>query len=128
MVVVDHHDAKIYHVDLASDDVSKHEITPYDPHHFLHHLTHKDQSHERGQRAPEEPAFYESIAQAVASGGKIVVVGHGEGKSNAALHLTEYLRTHHRDTYNRVVREVAADLSSVTPPQLLEIARKALRE
>ena len=128
LVVVDHHGAKIYAIDLASDDVSKHEITPYDPHHFLHHLTHKDQSHERGQRAPEEPAFYESIAQAVALGGRIVVVGHGEGKSNAADHLTEYLRTHHRNTYQRIVREVVADLSSVTPAQLLDIARKALRE
>jgi hypothetical protein len=128
MVVVDHHGAKIYAIDLASDDVSKHEITPYDPHHFLHHLTHKDQSHERGQRAPEEPAFYESIAQAVALGGRIVVVGHGEGKSNAADHLTEYLRVHHRDTFHRIVREVVADLSSATPAQLLDIARKALRE
>jgi hypothetical protein len=128
MVVVDHHGAKIYAIDLASDEISKHEITPYDPHHFLHHLTHKDQSHERGQRAPEEPAFYESIAQAVALGGRIVVVGHGEGKSNVADHLTEYLRIHHRDTFQRIVREVVADLSSVTPPQLLEIGRKALRE
>ena len=128
MVVVDHHGAKIYTIDLASDDISKHEITPYDPHHFLHHLTHKDQSHERGQRAPEDPAFYERIAQAVALGSRIVVVGHGEGKSNAADHLTEYLRIHHRDTFQRIVREVVADLSSVTPPQLLKIGREALRE
>ena len=128
MVVVDHHSAKIYAIDLASDDISKHEITPYDPHHFLHHLTHKHQSHERGQRAPEEPAFYESIAKAVALGGRIVVVGHGEGKSNAADHLTEYLRIHHRDIFQRIVREVVADLSSVTPLQLLDIGRKALRE
>jgi hypothetical protein len=128
MVVVDHHGAKIYALDLASDDVSKHEITPYDPHHFLHHLTHKGQSHERGQRAPEEPAFYESIAQAVALGGKIVVVGHGEGKSNAAGHLSEYLSIHHPATFARIVLEVVADLSSVTPAQLLDVGRKALRE
>jgi len=97
LVVVDHHGAKIFQVDVTSDEASEHVIRPYDPHHFLHHLTHKDQDRERGQRTPEEPAYYERIAQAVAAGGRIVVVGHGEGKSNAADHLTEYLRTHHRD-------------------------------
>jgi hypothetical protein len=127
MVVVDHHGARIFDIDVASDDASKHVIKPYDPHHFLHHLTHKDQSRERGQRAPEEPSYYEQIAQAVVAAGSIVVVGHGAGHSNAAHHLIEYLRAHHRETYQRVVREVVADLSSITPPQLLDLARQALR-
>ncbi len=127
MIVLDHHGAKIYRVDVTNDDVSQHEIRPSDPHHFLHHLTHKDQSHERGQRAPEEPAYYEQIAEGLAAGGRIVVVGHGEGKSNAADHLIDYLRTKHDGIYRRVVREAAADLSSVTPPQLLDIARQVLR-
>lgn len=127
LVVVDHHGTKIFHIDVTSDDASEHVIRPYDPHHFLHHLAHKDQSRERGQRAPEEPAYYEKIADAVALGGKIVVVGHGTGKSNAAHHLTEYLQSHHRETYQRIVREITADLSSITTPQLLDLARQALR-
>jgi hypothetical protein len=64
----------------------------------------------------------------VALGGKIVVVGHGAGKSNAAHHLTEYLRSHHSETYKRVVAEAVCDLSTITTPQLLEIARKAFRQ
>ena len=127
LIVVDHHGAKIFHVDVTSEDASEHFIRPYDPHHFLHHLVHKDQSRERGQRAPEEPAFYEKIADAVALSGKIVVVGHGAGKSNAAHHLTEYLQSHHRETYQRIVRETTTDLSSMTTPQLLDLARQALR-
>jgi hypothetical protein len=126
LVVVDHHGAKIFQVDVTSDKASEHFIRPYDPHHFLHHLTHKDQDRERGQRAPEEPAYYEKIADALAPGGRIVVVGHGAGKSNAAHHLTQYLQSHHRETYRRIVREIDADLSSVTTPQLLELAREAL--
>jgi hypothetical protein len=128
MVVVDHHGAKIYRIVTASGDASKREITPYDPHHFLHHLTHKDQSREQGQRAPEEPSFYKRIGDALAAGGRIVVVGHGTGKSNAGQHLTEYLRTHHRETYQRIVREIEADLSAVTTPQLLALAEQALGE
>lgn len=126
MVVVDHHGAKIYRIDTASGDASKREIKPYDPHHFLHQLTHKEQSREQGQRAPEDPTFYKRIGDALAAGGRIVVVGHGTGKSNAAQHLTEYLRTHHRETYQRIVREIGADLSAVTTPQLLELAEQAL--
>ena len=126
MIVVDHHSTKIFHVDVTSGDASEHVIRPYDPHHFLHHLVHKDQSRERGQRAPEEPAYYEKIADALALAGKIVVVGHGKGKSNAAHHLTEYLRTHRSETYRRIVREITTDLSSITTPQLLDLARQAL--
>jgi hypothetical protein len=32
MIVVDHHKATIFHVDVTSDDASKHVIRPYDPH------------------------------------------------------------------------------------------------
>jgi hypothetical protein len=128
LIVVDHHGTKIFNVDVSAADAADHVIRPYDPHHFLHHLVHKDQLKEQGQRSPEEPAYYEKIAAAVALGGKIVVVGHGTGKSNAARHLTEYLKSHHRETYQRVVREIDADLSSITTPQLLALARDALRE
>jgi len=127
LIVVDHHGAKIFHVDVSSEDAAEHTIRPYDPHHFLHHLAHKDQSRERGQRAPEDSAYYEKIADAAALGGKIIVVGHGTGKSNAAHHLTEYLLSHHRGTYQRIIREIATDLSSITTPQLLDLARQALR-
>ncbi len=126
MVVMDHHSAKIYHVDASAADASQHEIKPYDPHHFQHHLTHKDQSREEGQRTAEDPSFYERIAQALASAGKIVVIGHGTGKSNAALHLIEYLKAHHSEIHARVVSEMSAELSSVTTRQLLEMAHEAL--
>ena len=128
LIVVDHHGTKIFHVDVTSDEAAEDVIKPYDPHHFLHHLVHKDQSRERGQRAPEEPAYYARIADAVALGGRIVVVGHGEGKSNAAHHLTEYLRSHHPETYKRVVAETICDLSAITAPQLLQIAREAFHQ
>jgi hypothetical protein len=128
VVAVDHHGAKIYRIDPSGGNASKREIKPYDPHHFLQHLAHKGQSREQGQRAPEDPGFYKDISVALAAGGKIVVVGHGTGKSNAARHLAEYLQSHHREIYQRIVREVDADLSAITPPQLLELAEGALRQ
>lgn len=126
LVVIDHHGAKIFHIDISSAEPAEHTIKPYDPHHFLHHLTHKDQDRERGQRAPEEVAYYEQIAQAVADSGRIIVAGHGTGHSNAAHHFSAYLQTHHNETYQRVVDELTTDLSATTTPQLLELARTAL--
>jgi hypothetical protein len=126
MLVVDHHGAKIYRVEVASTDPLEHQIKPYDPHHFLHHLTHKGQSREAGQRAPEDPGFYEQVAQALAAANKIAVVGHGTGKSNEAQQLLDHLRSHHYEIYAHIAREIVTDLSSVTPAQLLHIARQAL--
>ena len=126
MVVVDHHGAKIYRIEPGSGDAAPRKITPYDPHHFLHHLTHKDQVREAGQRAPEDLSFYQRIGDALAPASRIIVVGHGKGQSNAAQHLLEYLRTHHGEVYQRVVREIEADLSAITPGQLLALADQAL--
>jgi hypothetical protein len=126
MVVVDHHGAKIYRIDSANGAGAKREIRPYDPYHFLHHLTHKEESRQQGQRAPEEPAFYQQIGDALATGGGIVVIGHGTGKSNAAEHLIEYLRSHRHETYERIVGEIGTDLSATTTPQLLALAEQAL--
>jgi len=126
MVVLDHHGAKLFHIDPVSSEHRDEELRPYDPHHFLHQLAHKDQSREKGQRAPEDPEYYRRIGAALVSAGRIVIVGHGVGKSNAATHLTEFLRTHHPETYARVVREIDVDLSATTAPQLRQLARQAL--
>jgi hypothetical protein len=130
LITIEHHEAKIYHMDLASDDPADHVIRPYDPHHFLHHLTHKDETRQRGERAAEDPGYYENICQAVASAvphGRIVVIGHGKGHSDAAHHLIEWMKLHHRETFQHVVCELSEDLSAVTQPQLLVIARDALK-
>jgi TPP-dependent trihydroxycyclohexane-1,2-dione (THcHDO) dehydratase len=111
---------------VSSHDVSEHTIRPYDPDLFFHHQAHNDPPRESGQRAPDEVAYYEAIAKAVALGGPIVVAGHGTGHSNAARHLIAYLQSHHHDIYQRVVREIEADLSACTVPQLLDLARGAL--
>jgi hypothetical protein len=126
LAVVEHHETRIYHLNIDAADVADHVILPYDPHHFLHHLTHKDESAERGQRAPESHVFYEEIAQALLPAGRIVLVGHGKGHSNAAHHLAEYLREHHHETFLKIVSETIADSSSLTVPQLLVLGRRTL--
>ena len=126
LVAVEHREARIYRLDVAAADQANHTISPYDPHHFLHHLSHKDQSRERGQRVAEDQSFYARIAEALRSAGRGVVVGHGEGHSNAAHHLIAYLRQHHQDIFLKLSPEVDADSSNLTAPQLLDLGRHSL--
>jgi hypothetical protein len=82
-----------------------------------------------GERAAEDPNFYERIAQAVVAAaphGRIVVVGHGEGHSDAADHFIALVHLHHPETAHRLAGEIVADLSALTPPQLLALGREAL--
>ena len=126
VVVVDQKGARIYRIDVAIGRSTGSQISPYSPHHFSRHLAHTDQSTEERQRAAEDPVFYKRISQALASAGRIVVVGHGTGNSNAGKQLTPYLQTHHPETHQCVVSELDADLSAITTPQLLELAEQAL--
>ncbi len=126
VVEIDHHSARLFNVGPRSGEAKVREISPYDPHHFLHHLTHKDQSREQGQRSPEDPSFYARISEALANAPQIVLVGHGKGKSNAAAHLMEYLARHHPQTHQRVVRTIETDLSALTPAQIGALVQGAL--
>lgn len=126
IVAIEHHGARIFQIDIQSHDVSEHTLKPHDPHHFRHHLTHKTQDAEQGQRASEDPAFYEQIAHVLAGANEIVIVGHGTGHSNAGHHLAEHLRAKHTEIAQRM-QEMTADLSAVTDKQLLALARGKLR-
>lgn len=126
LAAVDHHETRLYHLDVAAADMAAHTIRPRDPHHILHHLSHKDHPREHGQRSPEDQQYYQAVAAALAGAGRIVLVGHGKGHSNAAHHLAEYLAEHHRDIAARVVQDGVADLSAITAPQLLDVGRRAL--
>jgi hypothetical protein len=125
VVVLDRNETKIFQINVASDDASREILRPYDPHHLLHHLLHKDQT--RVSDSPEVQSFYEKVAEAVALGGKIVVVGHGAGMGDAAHHLAEYLGSHHREAYRRTVYVAVSDIKDITTPQVVEIAQEALR-
>eukprot|EP01037_Dinobryon_pediforme_P004308 gene4308-4358_t len=127
MVVVDHREARIYHLEISAVDIADHVIRPYDPHHFLHHLSHRDQPNERGQRTPEDHQFYVRIAEAIADAGKIVLVGRGHGHSNAAQHLAQFLRNSHPATANKIADVLNEDFAALTAPQLLDLGRRALR-
>jgi hypothetical protein len=124
VVVIDHHAAHIYH-DLGGsrpeDEVA---VEPYDPFGFQHHLIHRKEAHYKGDHVPEEDSYYEEIAKDLVHAEAIILIGHATGKSSAVTFLSEYLKSHHPETFRRIVATETADLSALTEPQIEEIAKK----
>ena len=127
VVVIDHQAAHIYHDlggSLPEDGVT---VKPYDPFGFQHHLIHRKEAHYKGERVPEEDSYYEEVAKDLVHAEAIVLIGHATGKSSAVEFLSEYLKTHHPETFQRVIATETADLSALTEPEIEEIAKRHIR-
>jgi hypothetical protein len=127
VVVIDHHAARIYHALgglLPEDKVT---VKPYDPFGFERHLVHRKEAHYKGDHIPEEDSYYEEIAGYLVHAEAIILIGHGTGKSSAVDFLSEYLKTHHPETFKRVIATETADLSALTEPEIEEIAKRHIR-
>jgi hypothetical protein len=128
VVVIDHHAAHIFRDLGESRPQAAGSITPYDPHHFHHHLIHRKEAHYEGERVPEETSFYKEVAAALVSANEIVLIGHGTGKSSAVRVLEEYLKQHHVEIAQRVKAVETADLSALTEPGIEAIAKRHMTE
>jgi hypothetical protein len=124
VVVIDHHAAHIYH-DLGGsrpqDEVT---VKPYDPFGFQNHLIHRKEAHYKGDHVPEEESYYEEIAGDLIHAQAIILIGHAVGKSSAVDFLSEYLKAHHPETFQRIIATETANLSALTEPEIEEIAKK----
>jgi len=126
VVVIDHHAAHIYHDKGGSRPEDEATVKPYDPFGFQHHLIHRKEAHYKGERVPEDDSWYEEIARDLAHAETIVLIGHATGKSSAVVFLSDYLKSHHPETFQRIIATETVDLSALTEPEIEEIARKHL--
>jgi len=124
VAVVDHHVAHIYHDMSGSVPEDEISVKPYDPFGFHHHLVHRKEAHYQGEHVPEETSFYEEIAANIVNAEAIILVGHAKGKSSAMEFLSEFLKTHHPETFQRIVATESVDLSALTEPEIEEIVKK----
>jgi hypothetical protein len=127
VVVIDHHAAHIYHDFGGSVPQDKVTAKPYDPFGFHHHLIHRKEAHYKGERVPEENSYYEEVAKDLLHAQSIILIGHAAGKSSAVEFLSEYLKTHHLETFQRIIATETADLSALTEPEIEEIAKRHIR-
>lgn len=87
-----------------------------------HHVREAQHQHMHGTDLTN-PAYFESITRAVAGASSILLIGHGKGKANEMLRLTQYWERHHPEVAAKVVGAVDSDLEALTENQVLALAR-----
>jgi hypothetical protein len=117
VALIDHHGAKLYRVDLSSEQGAE-IVRPYDPHHFLHHLHHRDEL--------RDLTFYDRIAEALRKADRIVLLCHGVGLSNASQILVERLKKYRPGIYARIVGEAEVNIPAMTEREILAYGRRFL--
>ena len=120
VVVIDHHEAKVYRTETRGADPER--IVPYDPHGYGRHL-HSAHEWTDGKRVPERKSYYEAVAKTLAGAGRIVLFGSGTGRSSAMDQLVADLKAHHADVAAKVVGTVTIDPHHTTEAQVLAHAR-----
>ncbi len=121
VIVIDHAEARIF--PAGSADAA----APKELHHLKHYIDRSQNDADRAETFPADTRYFDAIAAAVGTQGRIVVVGHGHGQSNEADHLMAYLSQHHGAVHSRVAREIVADLPHTSVSELLQLARHALQ-
>ena len=99
------------------------QLHPHDPRGELRHL-HHTKGHLHGQRAPEDPGYYERLTSLLRDADEILIFGNSKGNSSAMVQLIRYLSTHYEDIAERIVGALTVDVEALTDNQLLAEARE----
>lgn len=88
-----------------------------------HHHVREAQHHHGHDTDHADVAFFESITRAVSDASSILLIGHGKGKANEMLRLTQFWERKHPDLAQRVVGALDSDLEALSEAQVLALAR-----
>ena len=72
---------------------------------------------------PDDPKYFDAVAAELGDAERILLVGHGHGRSNMAQGFLARAREHRRPIAERVIGELSADLAALTEPEVLDLAR-----
>lgn len=91
---------------------------------------HPTKSRDRRERESEHDTrvFFESVTQAVAPSTHILLVGHGRGKANEMLRLTQYWERKHPDVAHKVIGAIDSNLEALSDNQILALVREWYEE
>ncbi len=99
------------------------------PNEILRHHHVREAQHHLGHDTDHDlPDFYESITAAVGPAAEILLIGHGKGKANEMLRLTQYWERKHPDVAEKVVGAMDSDLEALTENQILALVRDWFEE
>ena len=110
-VVVTYRDAKVH------GDGSTALVEPFDPRGHLEHL-HEKGGQWRGFYREPQPEYFARIADEIRGFDEVLLLGHGQGHSNAMLHMVAYLHQREPDLARRVVGAVDLDVGDLTDAEV----------
>ena len=127
VVVMTQSETRIWHGLPERDSQHGHPTKPHrviapDPHRAHHHVR-TGQAHHMHHPDPDDPKYFESVAKEVGDAQRILLVGHGQGRSNMAKGFIAHVKQRHHLIAERVIGDITVDLSALTEPEIVELAR-----
>lgn len=116
LVWIDHHQAKIFHIDASGSDLER--IRSSNPHQHLHH---KANSQDSGHATTDTP-FFSHVADALGSAGSILITGPASAKTE----LASYVQHKRPDLARRISGVETVD--HPTDGQLVALARSFFKK
>lgn len=116
VVWIDHHQAKIFHVDASGSDLER--VRSSNPHQHLHH---KANSQDSGHAAVDTH-FLSQVADALESAGSILITGPASAKTE----LASYIQHERGDLARRISGVETVD--HPTDRQLVALARSFFKK
>ncbi len=128
VVVLTQDGARIWHGLPERDGEHAHPTHPEhvaapDPHR-PHRHNRTGQFHHGHHRDRDDPRYFDAVMERLGDAERILLVGHGHGRSNIARAFATHVARHHHAVARRVIGEIEGDLSALSEPEILEMARR----
>ena len=99
------------------------QILPHKPEDYFRHA-HNSKDFSRGQEKPDPNSFFEPVARALQSAGRILIFGTGTGTSSEMDQFIAWLKVHDPEVAGRIIGSLVVDGHHLTEGQLLAKARE----
>lgn len=128
VVVLTQREARIWrglpNRDTQHSDPTTPELVPAPDPQRAHHHVRTGQAHHMHHRDPDDPGYFDAVADRVRDAERILIVGHSHGRSNMAQGFLAHARLRHPEIAARVIGEMSANIPALTDPEILELARQ----
>ncbi len=124
VALVDHHQARLFHVSGEhGDPMPPVIIVPDDSDGSRRRLEHRQGNDDHdGGHSSEDAKYYERIGNGLKAATRIVVLSDGKGRSSAGEYLIDYLKRQHPDTARRIVATGRIDIAHSSNGEIVAAA------
>lgn len=130
IVLIDHHQARLFHVGEDQHAASAPIVlVPDDDDGSRRRIEHRQGNDDHdGGHASEDASYYERICGGIAGADRIVVLSDGKGRSSAGEYLIDYIKRKHAGIAQRIVATERVDISHLTAGEIVAAGLALLSE